>query len=45
MLRGAGGDFLETLKTGLEIERDDPSDELDDFALYPVVLLGMSYRF
>ena len=45
MLHGAGCDFLETLKTDLEIEHDNPSDELDDFKLYPVVLFGISYRF
>lgn len=36
---------LDSLKTDIEKEHDKLSDDLDDFDLWPVVLLGASYRF
>lgn len=36
---------LDTLQADIEKEHDNLSDDLDDFEMWPVVLLGVSYRF
>lgn len=45
MLSGGGCALFDTLESDLENEHEDLTDELDDYKLYPVVLLGISYRF
>ena len=44
-LSGGACSALSDLAGDLESEHDDLSAELDDFGVYPVVSLGLSYRF
>lgn len=42
---GSCGGFLAVCRAALEQEEQELEDELDDLVLYPVIKLGLSYRF